>query len=89
MHPLSAALSAALSTAERDIFLADTLSAAWELALESQAYFDDDSTNHTTTTASTTATTVVATPTTSGRRYIHNSTDLDHRGDTGDIMPKQ
>jgi hypothetical protein len=75
------------SAAEQDNFLFDTLSAAWQLALASQAHFDDDSTNHaapaTTTTTTTTATTV-ATTTTSGRQYIHSSTDLDHHEDSGD-----
>jgi hypothetical protein len=83
------------STAEQDTFLADTLSAAWQLALESQAYFeDDDSTNHTTPTTTTTTTTTTATATTVvattlGRHYIHKSTDLDHHENTGEIMPKQ
>ena len=88
-HPFSAA--------EQDRFLADTLSAAWQLAIESQAHFDGDSTNRVataTTTAATVATTI------SGRQYsIHNSTDqdsnnedsgdnstdLDHHEDSGDI----
>jgi hypothetical protein len=49
-----------LSTTEQDIFLADTLLAAWQQALESQADFDDDSTNLTTP-ATTNATTVATT----------------------------
>jgi hypothetical protein len=74
-HPLSAA--------ERDNFLADTLSAAWQLALESQAYFeDDDSINHAFTATTTAATVATARP---GRQYIHNSTDLDNQDeDSGD-----
>jgi hypothetical protein len=76
LHPFSAA--------EQDNFLADTLSAAWQLALESQTYVDDDSSNHAAT-ATTTATTVAAT-TTLGIQHIqiHNNTDLDHREDSGD-----
>jgi hypothetical protein len=69
------------SAAEQDNFLADTLSAAWQLALESQAYFDNDSSNHTAT--STTTTTTMET-TTSGRQHVHNNTDLDHQDDSGD-----
>jgi hypothetical protein len=73
------------SAAEQDNFLADTLSAAWQLALESQAYFDNDSSNHTaiSTTTATTTTTTMAT-TTSGRQNNHNNTDLDHHDDSGD-----
>jgi hypothetical protein len=72
-HPFSAT--------EQDAFLADTLAAAWQLALESQAHFDDDSTNRTIT-APATATTVATT--TSGRQYIHNRTDLDNHENSGD-----
>jgi hypothetical protein len=72
-HPFSAA--------EQDNFLADTLSAAWQLALESQAYFDDDSSNHA---ATVTTTDTTGATTTSGRQYIHNTTDLDHHEDSED-----
>lgn len=94
-HPFSAT--------EQDNFLADTLLAAWQLALESQAHFNDDLANHTITTTTTTTTTTTGATTTSGRYYIHNSTDfsnldnhedsrdnstdLDPHEDIGDILP--
>lgn len=77
-HPFSAA--------EQNSFLADTLSAAWQLALEGQAHFDDDSTNHAAT-ATTTATTVATT--TSGRQYIHIDLDHNEDEDSGDIPPME
>jgi hypothetical protein len=64
------------SQSEQDIFLANTLSDALQLATESVAYFDEDSTN-------------CPTPMTPGRRHVHNSTQSDHQKDSGDSPPSQ
>jgi hypothetical protein len=77
-----------LSRSEQDIFLANTLADAWQLAAESMAHFGEDSTNHNTPTATATTTTTGRQP---GRHHVHNSTrtQSDHQKDSGDSPPSQ
>jgi hypothetical protein len=76
LHPESGRGTQRRSPAEQDIFLADTLSDALQLALLCEDYFGEDSTNHNI-------------PTMTGRHHGHVSTQQDLEEDSGDIPPRQ